>query len=378
MSPENNSTIRESKEANSNNNLEESEELDCSIKEEQEEEAADDKDTVPQNVFENCPMCNRLFNTLDMDRHLREVHVELNIPCEYESCDKMFKTVEIMKGHITRFHEGMRRELCTSCNKQVHPGNHRMGKCKGPYTCEICFKTFTKNYGLSQHMKRAHDSGDPELCPECGLEVKDLYSHINSKHRDGSNKISEMYEKKECKICFKWLTYLQDHMNTVHGEKNFTCDECGQQFSKSQDLDVHKDRTHLGKRYCCPQCGKTIVNLKDHMRKAHQITGYKDVEQHEVTIDQSEKDLTKLDESSYEEFDQKVFAMIEWKFNTWICLKCEFNSKNKFNVRNHVEAKHIEGVLHPCPECDKYFSTRNTVASHMSTQHKRMKFSHDL
>ena len=40
------------------------------------------------------------------------------------------------------------------------------------------------------------------------------------------------------------------------------------------------------------------------------------------------------------------------------------------NIRNHIEANHLEGVSVPCNHCDKIFRSRNAFIVHISKNHK--------
>ena len=42
------------------------------------------------------------------------------------------------------------------------------------------------------------------------------------------------------------------------------------------------------------------------------------------------------------------------------------------NIRNHIEANHIESIVHPCNYCDKTFGLRKNLLDHKSTQHKHL------
>ena len=40
------------------------------------------------------------------------------------------------------------------------------------------------------------------------------------------------------------------------------------------------------------------------------------------------------------------------------------------NIRDHIEANHIEGASHSCNYCEKTFRSRRSLRTHISTQHK--------
>ena len=43
---------------------------------------------------------------------------------------------------------------------------------------------------------------------------------------------------------------------------------------------------------------------------------------------------------------------------------------SKVNIRDHIEANHLEGVCLPCDMCEKTFRSRNTLRMHFRSCHK--------
>ena len=53
----------------------------------------------------------------------------------------------------------------------------------------------------------------------------------------------------------------------------------------------------------------------------------------------------------------------------WSCSVCGKNSKLKANIRQHIEANHIEGVSHACNQCGKVSRSRHGLSQHMLKGH---------
>ena len=53
----------------------------------------------------------------------------------------------------------------------------------------------------------------------------------------------------------------------------------------------------------------------------------------------------------------------------FLCNLCGKLAKAKQDVRNHIEAKHLEGIEIPCPICGLIFRTRNYLAKHKVKAH---------
>ena len=133
-----------------------------------------------------------------------------------------------------------------------------------PFQCEICFKTFKKNWFLKRHSV-VHTKEKPFECHICGLRVslKDsLRMHIKAKHEQlrgwfHQNKrfpihplFQDSYvhgsDRFQCEICFKpfkesWA--LKRH-SVVHTKEKFACHFCGGKFSTKDYLRLHMKAKH--------------------------------------------------------------------------------------------------------------------------------------
>ena len=52
-----------------------------------------------------------------------------------------------------------------------------------------------------------------------------------------------------------------------------------------------------------------------------------------------------------------------------ICKVCRKEGRLT-NIRDHIEANHLEGIAIPCNLCDKVLSSRNALGVHKSNKHK--------
>lgn len=78
-------------------------------------------------------------------------------------------------------------------------------------------------------------------------------------------------------------------------------------------------------------------------------------------------------EGGLEELDLQIASMMErGDDHVWTCKVCgkKATKGGKPDMRDHIEANHVEGISHPCTICGKTYKTRNSLKSHKSTSHR--------
>ena len=82
-------------------------------------------------------------------------------------------------------------------------------------------------------------------------------------------------------------------------------------------------------------------------------------------------------EARFKGLDERCDSMIEKlldKFQgktVYECKVCGKQALHKGDMRKHIEANHLEGVLVSCSKCEKTFRSRNSLAVHTSSVHKK-------
>jgi len=66
-------------------------------------------------------------------------------------------------------------------------------------------------------------------------------------------------------------------------------------------------------------------------------------------------------------FMQKILD--ENQVQVWQCIQCGKTSRYITNMKDHVEAKHLEGLSYSCPECHKTSKSKQSLRAHMKTAH---------
>jgi len=64
--------------------------------------------------------------------------------------------------------------------------------------------------------------------------------------------------------------------------------------------------------------------------------------------------------------NSKMTKVHDGNTNMWQCVECEYSSKQKHNVRNHIESHHMESQGYFCQECNKFCRTKNALSLHRS------------
>merc|ERR1712204_81654 len=75
---------------------------------------------------------------------------------------------------------------------------------------------------------------------------------------------------------------------------------------------------------------------------------------------------------SVDELESTILAMVEkTEHGLYSCSVCGKTDSLKGNLKNHIEAKHIEGISFPCGQCGKQLRSRNAVACHINRCHRK-------
>ncbi|XP_076365374.1 uncharacterized protein LOC143254306 isoform X3 [Tachypleus tridentatus] len=170
-----------------------------------------------------CKMCPQIFGSkADLQLHT-QIHMREAKPYKCSQCSKAFANSSYLSQH-TRIHLGIK-----------------------PYRCEICQRKFTQLSHLQQHI-RTHTGDKPYKCrhPGCNKAFSQL-SNLQSHSR--CHQTDKPYKCNSCYKCFTdeagLLEHIPKHKESKH-LKTHICQYCGKSYTQetylAKHLQKHSDR----------------------------------------------------------------------------------------------------------------------------------------
>lgn len=239
------------------------------------------EDSEEKTTKFSCDKCTQIFttasellhhnctnkNNLKENKTTTNNNGKENLVFLCEICDKSFKKNWQLNRHKKVFHLNVKNYICSYCNrgfKQLYHLREHITSHTGErkFKCDICNKTFSRMSSQRKHMK-AHEAApgekskkSPFLCSICGKKFP--YSNGAQRHmRTHSDD-----RRFECKICgnkFSQTTHLRVHLRTHTGEKPYPCKLCTESFSLNANL-----RKHM-KNHKKPENVKIFHNLEPNL-----------------------------------------------------------------------------------------------------------------
>ena len=219
-----------------------------------------------EKKIHHCTMCDhKTYFTTNLVRHIQTHHSEehLGVPCH--ACGKLIKSS--MSSHLKTciIPEGEHKcEKCRKCFPMEEKDEH---VCE-TFVCNLCGHMVYTQSALSSHHKTFHKTIEKIPCIECGKEIDKvkMKSHLQSHEA-----------KSECPECGVKVRKLESHMKQVHTpdeEKKFQCQDCGKGFMEERKLEIHRMNVHLklrpyNCRYGCDISYNDTSNRNAHEKKTH-------------------------------------------------------------------------------------------------------------
>ena len=145
--------------------------------------------------------------------------------------------------------------------------------------------------------------------------------------------------------------------------------------------DESVENTNADKKYVSPE---NIPNQNRSPNIPNELYDFQSSSK-KITADESNRTVavSSFFSSDLEELllDARVISMME-KSGNYLANKgkkrahmCKICGKEdeRSNIKDHIEANHLEGIVIPCNFCEKTFRSRNALRSHILRQHKKLR-----
>ena len=342
-------------------------------------------DEVEENIFEGddsieepsvtflkrfqCKLCPSTFKQKRYyQSHYRTVHGrKKGLMCNVSGCDENFVYRAQRLRHLRQKHPEFYEESDEEENFQAET-----------VECELCNSMFADQEGLQEHTKKEHDCNEDErTCEFCNphkifKKTRYLLLHIQAVHSD------QVFSCDQCPKTFSFHRSLVRHIKGVHQNiRDFDCQEadCEKSFRNSYELRQHvigdhnkgdkSDRT-------CKICLKVFKKVKY-------------METHCASIHNSEPQYNCpicMRSFSFQRSMERHVRAIHEDRRDFKCTSdgCEKAFRSRYDLNEHFNNIHalvkkkrtLENVI--CDICEKVCSTRKVLYSHKKLVHEGVKW----
>ncbi|KAF4527711.1 hypothetical protein B566_EDAN016100, partial [Ephemera danica] len=243
-----------------------------------------------------CAYCDLKISHYDMEEHLDSEHGP-NAWRKCIHCRKKFRNTDTdMEVHLFQEHHGGKLLVCRICDERYAKTGKEQAHMQTFYSCKYkcplksCKKTFVTSSSYRDHVFFFHPKIEEDMKVEIERETEDiievnrplslddLEDEVTVEEPDAKcqpPKYEPVFSQirrpdyggpVNCDICkgtvkHKW--YLIQHKNEVHCKDiPFNCQECGKNYKHMQGLLDHLHRFHMPKEYTCETCGEAFTKRR--------------------------------------------------------------------------------------------------------------------
>lgn len=189
----------------------------------------------------HCDICDRRFQChSQMQKHMREVHIQDTDPHVCAFCGKMFRVEQNLIVHRRNTH-GEKKFICQTCGH----GNFYSKNLLSDENLLIFFVSlitgFVTKSRYEAHMAGKHTKEMNYYCEICNSYFTNVLNYNHHK-----NSIHGEYNKcKDCDLTFATYPLKKKHLLEVHPElRQLRCHICFRSFRFEHNLRVHMDAKH--------------------------------------------------------------------------------------------------------------------------------------
>lgn len=288
-----------------------------------------------------CNVCSKeLASRATLLLHIQAMHMNHPIRCTNDSCNKTFRSVKSLRGHIKVYHSDSVHK-CDVCDKVIYSKArfiaHQLRH--GPsnpsdrsFACDICSKTFIRKCELRAHFKKHDKNISCTLCDKKFAAMKVMMAH---RERHGK-KLTLTCRYQNCNQVFEDRREFMKHSNQhpEAGKKRFICPHCGKSISRTYIAD-HINTHTKAVSYPCTYCDKSFLKKLTLRRHLYIHTNKKPYV----------CDIDGCGQAYRESIDLK---------------------RHKFSVHKIYTKKHI------CSICSQVFSERKLLTKHTINVHDKI------
>merc|ERR1712129_55199 len=262
------------------------------------------------------------------DRKHEEMQTESTLYCEVSETEELRKDIK----HVLFVETFDLKEKNASGNKTEPEDTDQL-------ECDICLKTFDKQYKHDYHKAKG----------QCNLRNPPK-KMIKKENREGEKKPA-LFICELCPYTTKANIDLQDHIQVFHKGELFNCDQCDHKSKYRRQIEQHKQTKHEGIKYECSVCGASYgrnSHLQAHIERKHDNIKYA---------------CTQCDYTINRKRNLRVHVQMEHERRILFCSECDYQGVNPWCLNEH-QKKYHGGIIYKCDFCDERFKTRFDLSHH--------------
>ena len=232
------------------------------------------------------------------------------------------------------------------------------------------------NYGCENSISESVHEGKKKFgcsfCTHSYHRKSHLKEHVEIVH-EGKKRRSLTFKCHFCAVRFIQFKDLKQHIGTEHeGKKPHNCSLCNSGFILKAQLTRHFKVVHEKSNFCaiCHTDFALKSTLKTHMKAVHEDIQSIAQKPTKERLKCNQCDKTYSGKMALESHVEVVHLQLK-KFQ---CDQCPLNFASKNGFKNHVASEH-EKKEHSCTKCDRIYKTKIGLKDHVLRFHeKRLDF----